>query len=360
MVETIPVMKPQMPLADAVLPYLRIIDHGRWYSNGGPLVQEVECRFAEYLGVHPEQVVAVSNGTLALMGAIQSSPEAAWLCPAYTFAATPLAIVQARKHLVFRDISLESRLIQFEDSDHRSASAVVPVLPFGAGLKLSDWETFESKRIVFDAAASLGSCESQLSELPETWAVCFSLHATKVLPAGEGGLVAFGSLSWARRVREWINFGFSGTRRSLTTGLNAKFSEIAAAYALASLDGMDMEFKEWMTLRSWTQVLSGEFRVRDRSTGGTPNPYWVVEFESPEACSRTEEGLAAEGVESRKWWGDCSTMPAFEKWTTDSRGFPNSAFASNVDLGLPFYRGMTLQEFRRVSDSVSLSLDTNP
>ena len=37
---SIPVAQPRLPTTDEIAPYLRRIDASRWYSNGGPLVQE--------------------------------------------------------------------------------------------------------------------------------------------------------------------------------------------------------------------------------------------------------------------------------------------------------------------------------
>ena len=47
----IPVLRPQLPSAERLLPYLRRIDDARIYSNWGPLSVELEGRLAERLGV---------------------------------------------------------------------------------------------------------------------------------------------------------------------------------------------------------------------------------------------------------------------------------------------------------------------
>ncbi len=50
----VPVARPMLPNADALLPYLREIDRGRRYANHGPLVRRFEARLAERLGA-PEK-----------------------------------------------------------------------------------------------------------------------------------------------------------------------------------------------------------------------------------------------------------------------------------------------------------------
>ena len=66
----IPLLIPDMPEARDVLPWLEEIDRTRWYTNGGPLVRELEAGLVELVcsrfpggELHG---VAVSSGTTAL------------------------------------------------------------------------------------------------------------------------------------------------------------------------------------------------------------------------------------------------------------------------------------------------------
>src|SRR6266478_4083507 len=49
--KTIPVLRPRLPPAERLLPYLGRIDATRVYSNHGPLVSDLERRLAD----HPER-----------------------------------------------------------------------------------------------------------------------------------------------------------------------------------------------------------------------------------------------------------------------------------------------------------------
>ena len=98
--ERIPVLRPRLPDAEALLPYLRRIDASRQYTNWGPLALEFEGRIAALLGCSADGVVSSSSGTAALVGAILAAtgrPPAgtAALVPAFTFVATALAAEQA-------------------------------------------------------------------------------------------------------------------------------------------------------------------------------------------------------------------------------------------------------------------------
>jgi dTDP-4-amino-4,6-dideoxygalactose transaminase len=78
--------------------------------------------------------------------------------------------------------------------------------------------------VLIDAAGAIYGQRS--SPIPEI-VISYSLHATKALGAGEGGVVATCDLLLKERVESLANFGPGGG--------NAKMSEYHAAVALASL-----------------------------------------------------------------------------------------------------------------------------
>ena len=68
--EFLPVCRPGLPAADALLPYLRQIDAARHYTNRGPLVRLLEQRLAQTLGLPDHGLRSASNGTSAIEIAI--------------------------------------------------------------------------------------------------------------------------------------------------------------------------------------------------------------------------------------------------------------------------------------------------
>ncbi|HVS10705.1 MAG TPA: DegT/DnrJ/EryC1/StrS family aminotransferase, partial [Planctomycetota bacterium] len=79
----------------------------RWLTNGGPLVEELEARVAERLGVR--HCVATANGTLALQlaaRALDLSGEV--IVPSFTFIATASALTWQGLRPVFCDVDRET------------------------------------------------------------------------------------------------------------------------------------------------------------------------------------------------------------------------------------------------------------
>lgn len=351
----IPVMRPLLPRLEEVSPWLRRMDDARTYTNLGPLVRELEALHAARLRVPADQVVSVANATLGLVGAVSLTSVARWVAPNFTFPATGHAILQAGRDLTLHDIDPNTWQLDTAPLESHEELGIMPVLPFGAPLVMSDWDSFS--HVVIDAAASLGAEPWELSKLPESWAVVFSLHATKVLPAGEGGLVVFGSSEQARKFRAWSNFGFAGTRLSSLVGTNAKMSESTAAYGLASLMNWESEKAEWISSLGRAKSISRDLGIASpvQRSGGA-HPYWIVQFDSDSTRIRVAEFLQTHEVETRQWWPvPLHEMPAFED---ASRPLPTpiADHAAATSLGLPMFRGLTPGEIDRIGGLISSAL----
>lgn len=341
----VPVMRPRLPLADAVVPYLRAMDERRVYSNFGPLNVELEHRYAERFNVSRSQVVACANATLGLQGAAYVSGADRFVVPAWTFAATPLAVIGALAEVDFVDVRPTDW--QADATASAAVRAIMPVLPFGAELDPTSWRGWDE--VVVDAAASGGMVSRDLSRLPLGWAVVVSLHATKVLGAGEGAIVVFGSAGRAQRFRDYIVLGFADRRESEHIGTNAKLSEMAAAYALAALDGWEAELADWTKSRELVAQAEQALGVGSVcSTYPGVSPYWIIELGSPEQVRRCEAALSSNGIGSRRWWPvPCTRMPAFGRdWAEVST--PVSDRLAATTLGLPFFRDLTTTDVERV------------
>src|SRR3954447_25841405 len=66
----IPVLRPRLPSAEQLLPYLRRIDATRIYTSWGPLALELEQHLCRRFSLPVGGVVSASSGTSALTAAI--------------------------------------------------------------------------------------------------------------------------------------------------------------------------------------------------------------------------------------------------------------------------------------------------
>ena len=352
-IDVMPVMRPRLPTFDQYAPYLKLIDESQTYSNRGPLVRLLETRYAEKLAVSDaSRVVLCSNATVAIHGFLQISDAETWHVPSFTFAATVQAAIQSGKDVVLEDINQETWMISPAVVTDFKTEGVVPVLPFGAPFRASDFGHIE--HLLLDAAASIGGATAWINDLRESWAAVFSLHATKSFGIGEGGLIVFGSKEMANSFRTWINFGFSGSRDSVMLGTNAKVSEVQAAVGLAVIDNWSVEEAEWSSVRLLTDEISedlglGQFKV---IPAGTLSPYWIVSHPDQEIISNIQLACLENRIETRKWWSDgCHRMPAFTAMSGNL--FQNTDAVAEAYFGLPFFRSLNEIEMLRIKRVLS-------
>lgn len=348
---TIPVMKPKLAKFDMAEKYLREIDLNRVFTNYGPLVKQVEYRYADYLGVKPENVVALVNATLAIQGCVQISKIRKWAIPNFTFAATAHAVACAGKELQLVEVSRSDwkmNLNYFNSSN----VGIIPVMPFGSPVNIGDYELWD--HVIVDAAASLGSTLTNVKKLKPDQFIVYSLHATKVLGAGEGSIVICGSEENAKKLRAWANFGFTETRESSFLATNAKMTEYVAAYALAALDQKDVEEAEWTKVLDHKKKLMeeiGMLNISDLYPGF--RPYWI--FQLQDNTESLIQNLNKEGIGNRTWWSrPISSMPAFSQLEILG-GNSISLNLSTRLIGLPMWRDLSFNTIEKIAEIIRLS-----
>ena len=354
-------LRPLLPDAAAVLPYLREIDANRWYSNFGPLLSRLEARLAAHFGIEGDRLVILANCTAALTLALESyrpEPGQYVALPSWTFAATPVAILRAELTPWFLDVDpgswqLTPELVESALPERPGKlAAVVPVAPFGAAVDPAAWSAFSARHglpVVLDAAAAFDSVT------PDHAPAAVSLHATKPFGIGEGGLVLCRSASQAERLRRGSNFGFDRDRRAAMTGCNAKLSEYAAAVGLAALDAWperrDAYAQTAARYRALLSARSEGFRLAPGFGGQQVSSTCNLLLDAPVAAE-TIGRLRERGIEARQWWGSgCHVQPAFASC-------PRSALPVTEDLGkrvfaIPFSADMKESDMAAIAAAVA-------
>jgi dTDP-4-amino-4,6-dideoxygalactose transaminase len=353
---SIPIMRPRLPSADRLAPYLKSIDASRLYSNFGPLAISLEDRLAEHYGLNQGTVAMVANATLGLAIALAvQQPPPGTLCamPAWTFVASAHAAVMAGLVPYFVDVDPEtwaldaSKLLDELTRAPAPVGAIMPVMPFGLPLDIPAWEAVRSRTglaVVIDAAAAVDSV------IPCAVPSVVSLHATKALGTGEGGFVISTDVSIRPAIWMRANFGFDGSRRAQVAAFNAKLSEYHAAVGHAALDEWDQARAEWMNAaNAYRHALGGANSVHlQRGFGET----WIsstclLGFARP-AADQVGQLLADDGIDTRRWWGTgAHTHPATASFPRAAMPVTDALVRST--LAVPFYRDINAAEISRVA-----------
>lgn len=363
--DVIPIYKPRLPDQQELVQYLRQIDLNQWYSNYGPLVTEFEARIAKYCGVKPTQVVSVANATLGLEGAIscsdaylESGSQSIWACPSWTFAASGSSLIRSGVLPVLCDVDQDWRV---DLPSEILFDGVLDVLSFGDSVKANRFPA-GIKTLIVDAAAAFDSLslknisfETNAGQL----GLVISFHATKVLPAGEGGMFISLDEAWVARVRSWGNFGFGdNSRQSFSLGTNSKMSEYAAAVGLASLDNWESDRLTWVELQETaTEISKGlGFEVQPSMRKRLISPYWIIQTKKT-IRDGIIRSFKTQNIETRQWWNvGLHEMPAFRN--LQRANLDQTKILGETTVGLPFFRDISKKQLQDIQDALCLAIDS--
>jgi len=314
----IPVLRPLLPTADRLLPYLKRIDASRSYTNWGPLVSELERRLADHFALPESTVVSASSGTAALVGAIlatagRARPERPLaLVPAFTFVATAVAVQACGYQPYLIDVGGDSwTLDPVAVRDHpmlARAGVVIPVAAFGRPIEQEPWVELRDRASIPIAIDGAGSFEA-LSADPQRFIgaipVSLSFHATKTFATGEGGGVATTDAPLARLVTEALNFGFHATRDSHSASTNGKMSEYHAAVGLAELDGWPAKHAAFRDVaqRYRRQMTSAGLGDRCLAAPSVASCYVLFRCADARESRAVHSSLTGHEIEFRLWYG---------------------------------------------------------
>lgn len=365
----IPLLRPLLPKAVDLLPYLERIDASRTYTNHGPLLREFEARLAGHLSLTGCEVAAASSGTSALGAAISTVALPAGehplaVIPAFTFGATALAAQSCGYCPYLVDVDRNSWALEpdilIENPILRSAGVVVPVAPLGRAVPVDKWTAFSKRTgipVVIDAAGSIAQIQSQPERLVGGFPVVVSLHTTKGLSTGEGGVILCRNEEVTRHCVQALNFGCYGSREVRSYGTNGKMSEYHAAIGLAELDG-------WQQKRTLFLDVAGAYTwsAERHGIGGlirlTPDvgiSYAVLDCETPERAAAVWALLDTERIATRFWYGSGMHCHAHFR-SLDRDPLPNTEHVAATLLGLPMAPDLAAESIETVVAAIARAL----
>jgi dTDP-4-amino-4,6-dideoxyglucose len=319
-----------------------------WLTNSGPLSIRLE---EEVAARHrAAEAVFVANATLAqllLMKALGLNAGEA-LVSANTFIATAHVCEWLGLKPVFCDIDPGTLNLSAADCRRKitgETRCLIPTHVFGVFADLPALTRLAAERrlvLLADAAhafdCDLGGIPPGGFGIPEF----LSFHATKYFSTLEGGAILTGDRSLARELRELRNFGFDRPEESGKCGLNAKASEISAAFGLASLPVLERRRQRLREAReTYERELAGVpgLRIHPVDRLGRNNYRYFSLFVEEEAFGLSRDELSAalrrENVLARSYFHPgCHRMPHYRKGG-DQTVLPQADLALGRILSLP-------------------------
>lgn len=365
----LPLLRPRLPSAQALLPYLERIDTNNFYTNFGPLNKLLLDRLTQWQQLQFGRMVygvTTANATLGIelvITDLKLPPGSRILLPALTFIATATAIIRCGHVPVVADVDAETWLLTPEslakELDLESLGAVVPVASFGMPQNVNAWRTWSERTgvpVIVDAAAAFGAQSSQRN-IP----IIFSLHATKSLSTGEGGLILTEDPEQAQRLAQMTNFGIGAL--STVGSSNAKMSEYHAAVGHAGFDVWSHSCDKRIALHAqYRQILSdacGDRMRFQKDTGLRAPTTMVIEFKDPYVREKAEHICEHEGIQTRRWYQPLiHEHPAVVGVLAPFQMTHAIKLAQRL-LGVPFHLDLSRQDLERVAAALQVALGHN-
>ena len=330
---TVPFVRPDLPDFDSLAADLAAAVAGGMLTKG-PELARLEAEAAAHLGVR--HVVGVSSGTVGLMLVLaavadrqggfraHSARRREVIVPSFVFLAAPTSIVWAGLEPVFVECDPETftvcpAAVRAAVSDR--TAAIMACHTFGCPCEEAELEAIAAAAgvpLLVDAAHGLGTSVAGRPVGAAGLAQVFSLSPTKLVVAGEGGLVATSSDDLADAIRTGREYGNDGRYGCTLPGVNGRLPEFSAILARASLARLaEVASRRREAAAAYTAGLAGlpgigPQRIPADATSSFKD--FVITVSDAAGCDRDRlrQRLAARGIDTRAYYDPpCHAMEAF-------------------------------------------------
>jgi len=361
----LPIVCPEGISGDPFVQDVLAILTSRQLTNGAR-VREFEETTAGYLGVpHCIAVSSCTAGLLLTLRALDLHGEV--IVPSFTFHATAHSVLWNGLKPVFVDCDEHTFCIDpvaVEQKVSPATTAILAVHLFGCPADVRKLEPIcanASKGIplICDAAHAFGSKIGPRHVGTFGTAEIFSFSPTKLLVAGEGGLIATPDAGLARRLRAARNYGDAGDANPELLGLNARMSEFHAALALNGFKGLDARIERRNQIRlQYVQRLKS---VPGITCQQVPNGNWstwkdmsvlVDELVFGGSRDALQSFLREQNIETRRYFWPAVHQQRLYRDIWDGEPLPVTERVSSQVLNLPIYSSLSDEDVNRVCDAV--------
>jgi 3-amino-5-hydroxybenzoate synthase len=226
-----------------------VLESRVWWRTPGTQALEFERAFAKYHGVR--HGIAVTNGTAALevtLAALGIGPGDQVIVPDFTFVATASAVLFANALPVFVDVNPETYCIDVSEAEAAitpRTKAVIAVHLGGNPCDIEGLRDLAQRRgihLIEDSSHAHGSEWKGKKIGGFGTAATFSFQSSKLMTAGEGGIIISNDDAFERQARSVHDCGRMPGEwfyRHFIYGSNYRLSEWQAAVLRVQLSRLD-------------------------------------------------------------------------------------------------------------------------
>jgi dTDP-4-amino-4,6-dideoxygalactose transaminase len=276
------------------------------------------------------------------------------IVPSFTFMATVSALIWAGLRPVFADVQPDTTNLNpaaVEDAITKETSAVVAVHNSGNPADIEALLSVtkrHSLRLIFDAAHGFGSLYQGKPLGRQGDASVFSLSATKLLVAGEGGIIATNDDALAKELRIGREYGNDGNYDSAFAGINARLPEFNALLGQFGL--LNLEFAARfrnLTAQLYKDRLSRlpgiSFQKVRKGDRNSYKDFSIIIDADAFGLSRDMLALALahENIDTRKYYDPpVHRQSAYRQYASEDVRLPYTDKLSSEIINLPIWSDM--------------------
>jgi dTDP-4-amino-4,6-dideoxygalactose transaminase len=320
-----------------------------YYTNHGPLLNELENQLCQYLDV--KNVICVTNATIGLIMASEALDlNGKVITPSFTFIATPQSLAWSGIEPVFCDVNLEDHQIdpfEIEKLITPDVTAILGVNLWGNCCSPDVIVKIAKKyniKVFFDSAHSFGCKygEKFIGNFGDL--EVFSFHATKIFSTGEGGCITTNNDALAEKLRNIRSSYGINKIVEVTKTSNGRMSEAQAAIGLLNLKNIDFYISRNLEIfnlyKEKLSQISGLELYEATNVSASNYQYIVCKIdESKFGITRDElcDILIAKNIIARKYFnpGSHKVYPFLQLSKSNTLNLPNTEILNSQLLQLP-------------------------
>lgn len=328
--------------------YLKKIWKSRIFTNNGVFHKKLESKLSLYTSC--KNVSLFCNGTMALIMALKALKiKGEVITTPYTFAATSHSLLWCNLKPVFCDVNINDYNIdpsKIEALITERTSAILAVHCYGIPCDVEALEKIAKKyslKLIFDAAHAFGVKFNGKSLVGYGDASVLSFHATKTFHTIEGGAVIVKNKKTKVLLDRLKNFGIKNEHEIPDIGINAKLSEINAAFGLLLFKNLKKEIalrkKVYIKYAKALSCIDGIEIYKFDNTVEPNFSYFPIIVNKEFRYSRDElyERFRAKRIFVRKYFYPLlSNLDSYKIFSKNS-DLHNANFLSQKILCLPIY-----------------------
>lgn len=356
------VTKPFSPPIEEYNEKLQGIWERNYFTNNGPLVQELETELRTFLDV--SNLSLLTNGTISLQIALKSLPKKGKvLTTPFSYIATSSSIVWEGFTPVFVDIDPQTFNVdvsQIESHIDEETVAMMFTHCFGVPCDLEKIDELSKKYtvpVIYDAAHAFGVNYKNKSVLSYGWKSSLSFHATKLFHTIEGGALVCSNAEDVKKTELLRNFGHDGPEIFSEIGINGKNSEFHAAMGLCNLKHIDSILAKRKKQHELYKELLADKRLsfqRFEKEVDYNFAYIPVVFESESVLKSVLEELNKNEIYPRRYfYPSLNTLDIFQEYYVKC---PNAEKLAESILCLPIYHDLESSDIERICNIIKAQI----